>query len=222
MLVDHREARSGIPELLATSGIEVLLEQLPAGDYVVSDRLVAERETGADLAASIKDRRLFDQIERLKATYEAVVLIIEGEPVHISQASWHGALARALVSGASVLHTGRPSETAAWLVLLHRLEGKPPSEVRRRAAPRRPTSDRRQVAEDVLTCLPGVSTVGARRLLAHFGSLRAVFGAQHQQLLDVAGIGPIRAAALAELFAAPRSAAGEVLDAGEDGREEVA
>ena len=28
-------------------------EQLPAGDYIVSERLVVERKTGADLAASI-------------------------------------------------------------------------------------------------------------------------------------------------------------------------
>jgi ERCC4-type nuclease len=200
VVFDHREVRSGIPDALAAAGIELWPEQLPAGDYVISDRLVVERKAGGDLAASIKDRRLFEQIERLKESFEAVVLVVEGEPVHISEASWQGALARALASGASLLRTGNPSETATWLVRFHRLEGKPPSEVRGRPMPRRPTSDLADVAEDVLRCLPGVSSVGARRLLEHFGSLRAVFAADERALRAVAGIGPVRGAALERLF----------------------
>ena len=200
MLFDHREGRSGIPAALAAAGIEMRPEQLPAGDYIVSERLVVERKTGADLAASIKDRRLFEQIDRLRASFQAVVLVVEGEPVHISEASWQGALARALASGASLLRTDDPDDTATWLVRFHRLEGKPPSEVRGRPMPRRPTSDLVAVAEDVLRCLPGVSSVGARRLQEHFGSLRAVFAAGEPELREVPGIGPVRAAALARLF----------------------
>jgi ERCC4-type nuclease len=128
---------------------------------------------------------------------------VEGEPVHISQESWRGALARALTSGASLLRTADARETATWLARFHRLEGKPPSEVRGRPLPRRPTSDLLDVAEDVLRCLPGISTVGAQRLLAHFGSLRAVFAADESELRAVPGIGPIRGAALARLFSEP-------------------
>jgi ERCC4-type nuclease len=201
VLYDHREARSGIPDTLTASGIPVRAEQLPAGDYVLSDRLVVERKTGADLAASIKDRRLFEQIDRLREAYPAVVLIVEGEPVHISEASWKGALGRVLVTGVAVLRTDGADDTAAWIERLHRLEGKGPSDVRGRPRPRRPTEDLELVAEDVLTCLPGISTVGARRLLAHFGSLAGVFTAGETELRAVAGIGPVRAAALARLFA---------------------
>lgn len=170
---------------------------------MLSDRLVVERKTGADLAASIKDRRLFEQIDRLGAAYEAVVLIVEGKPIHIGRGSWEGALARVLASGVALLLTGGPGETAAWLARLYRLEGKGPSEARGRPQPRRPTADLALVAEDVLSCLPGISTVGAQRLLAHFGSLAAVFAADEAELRRVAGIGPVRGAALARLFAAP-------------------
>jgi DNA excision repair protein ERCC-4 len=202
VLLDHREMRSGIPATLAAWGIDSVPEQLPAGDYILSDRLVVERKTGSDLASSIKDRRLFEQIDRLSAAYARVVLIVEGEPVHISQASWKGALARVLVAGVSVLRTEDPRDTAAWLARLYRLEGKGPSEPRGRPRPRRPTGDLGAVAEDVLTCLPGISTVGARRLLAHFGSLAAVFAADEAELRRVTGIGPLRGAALARLFRA--------------------
>lgn len=202
LLCDHREERSGIPRALRDRGLEVVATQLGAGDYVLSDRVVVERKTGADLAASIKDRRLFEQVARLAAAFEAVVVVVEGEPIHIGSGSWRGALGRVLLSGVAVLPTADPAETADWLERLHRLEGSPPGEARVRPLPRRPTADRAQVAEDVLGCLPGVSTVGARRLLAHFGSLSAVFAADEDELREVAGFGPVRAARLAELFAA--------------------
>src|SRR3954453_10399099 len=118
VLFDHRELKSGIPAALAAAGVDVAPAQLPAGDYVISDRVVVERKTGADLAASIKDRRLFEQIERLRAAYAAVVLLVEGEPVHISSASWKGALSRALVSGVAVLQPRDAEESAGWLLRL--------------------------------------------------------------------------------------------------------
>lgn len=200
LLYDHREERSGIPRRLRAAGLGATAAQLPVGDYVVSDRVVVERKTGADLAASIKDRRLFEQIERLAEAYEAVVVVVEGAPIHIAPSSWKGALARVLLSGAAVVATADARDTADWLERLARLEAAGPSEARGRPRPRRPTDDRAAVAEDVLTCLPGISTVGARRLLAHFGSLPAVFAASGAELRAVAGIGPVRAGTLAWLF----------------------
>ncbi len=202
VLYDHRESLSGIPEFLQATGIQVQVAQLPVGDYIVSDRVAVERKTGADLAASIKDRRLFEQIERLTDAYPAVVLIVEGDPVHIAEASWKGALARVLISAdVSVLQTADPQETAAWIARFRRLEKKGPSAPRGLPRVRRPTHDIQRNSEDVLTCLPGISTVGARRLLAHFGSLSAVYTANVHELREVPGIGPTRAAALARLFA---------------------
>jgi ERCC4-type nuclease len=79
--------------------------------------------------------------------------------------------------------------------------------------PRRPTTDLAAVAEDVLRCLPGISTVGARRLLGHFASLRAVFAADEHELRAVPGIGPVRGAALARLFRESVARAGSWDDA---------
>ncbi len=208
LLFDHGERRSGVPAELERLGIDARATRLPAGDYVVSDRLVVERKGATDLAASIKDRRLFEQLARLADAYASVVLIIEGDPVHIHEAAWKGALGRALTLGASVLRSRDARETAEWLARLYRLESKPASAPRGTPRVRRPTHDDVQTAEDVLRCLPGISTVGAGRLLAHFGSLEGVFSARQEALLEVRGIGPIRARALDQLFhaTAPRPA----------------
>src|SRR5215213_10545790 len=141
LLFDHGERRSGVPSELERLGVDVDGTRLPAGDYVVSDRLVIERKGPTDLAASIKDRRIFEQLARLADAYPSVVLIVEGEPVHMHEAAWQGALGRALTLGASVLQTRDPRETAEWVARLYRLEGKPASEPRGSARLRRPTDD---------------------------------------------------------------------------------
>jgi ERCC4-type nuclease len=200
LLFDHGERRSGVPAELERLGVAVQAVRLPAGDYVVSDRLVVERKGPTDLAASIKDRRLFEQLGRLADAYPSVVLMVEGEPVHMHEAAWQGALGRALTLGASVLRTRDARDSAEWLARLYRLEGKPAASPRGVPRLRRPTADDLQTAEDVLRCLPGISTVGAGRLLAHFGSLERVFAARHDELLEVRGIGPVRARTLDRLF----------------------
>jgi DNA excision repair protein ERCC-4 len=202
LLFDHGERRSGVPAELERLGIAGRGMRLPAGDYVVSDRLIVERKGPTDLAASIKDRRLFEQLARLADAYPSVVLIVEGDPVHMHHAAWHGALGRALTLGASVLRTADARETAEWIARLYRLEDKPASAPRGTTRVRRPTDDDLQTAEDVLRCLPGISTVGAGRLIAHFGSLERVFAARREHLLEVRGIGPKRAQTLDRLFRA--------------------
>src|SRR3954449_7879368 len=200
LLFDHGERRSGVPAELERLGLDLQGARLPAGDYVLSDRLVVERKGPTDLAASIKDRRLFEQLGRLAEAYPSVVLIVEGDPIHIHEAAWQGALGRALTLGASVLRTTDTRDTADWIARLYRLEGKPASRPRGVPRVRRPTEDDVQTAEDVLRCLPGISTVGAGRLLAHFGSLERVFAARQEDLLEVRGIGPVHARVLDRLF----------------------
>src|SRR3954454_18494723 len=121
LLCDHGERRSGVPAELQRLGVDVQAARLPAGDYVVSDRLVVERKGPTDLAASIKDRRLFEELSRLAEADSAVVLIVEGNPVHMHEDAWQGALGRALTLGASVLRTGDARDTARWIARLYRL-----------------------------------------------------------------------------------------------------
>jgi ERCC4-type nuclease len=199
VLYDHREERSTIPGLLALEGLQPRGEQLPVGDYVLSERLAVERKTGADLIASIKDRRLWEQLDRLKAAYPAVVLIIEGRPAHFPAEGWKGALASALaMGGVSVLATRDVDETVEWLARLARREQRGPSQAR---GAKRKSKDPDRLAESVLASLPGVSGKGAQRLLEHFGSLADVFAAGERELRAVPGIGPKRARELAALSA---------------------
>ena len=52
--------------------------------------------------------------------------------------------------------------------------------------------------EAVLAAIPEISTVSARALLAHFGSVAAIVNAPDADLTAVPGIGPVRAQRLKE------------------------
>ena len=66
LVVDEREKKSRIPDLLKAVGINVEVKTLPVGDYIVAPETIVERKTVSDLISSIFDGRLFDQCNRLK------------------------------------------------------------------------------------------------------------------------------------------------------------
>lgn len=198
VLYDHRELRSTIPGLLALAGVPLEKRQLLVGDYILSERLIVERKSANDLVASIKDRRLWEQAERLKRAYPLVVLIIEGADKRFPEESWKGAVASVLTMGVSVLQTANDLETAEWIARLARRETKGPARAR---GSKRKSGDADRLTEDVLASLPGISGRGAKRLLEHYGCLSKVFTATETELRTVTGIGPKRAKGLALLFA---------------------
>jgi DNA excision repair protein ERCC-4 len=83
IVVDERERRSGIPDLLRQAGAIIDFAQLKVGDYVVSPKTAIERKTIQDLLNSIYDGRLFVQCSQLNEHYAKPVLIIEGNIVDL-------------------------------------------------------------------------------------------------------------------------------------------
>jgi DNA excision repair protein ERCC-4 len=83
IVVDERERRSGIPDLLRQAGAIIDFAQLKVGDYVVSPNTAIERKTIQDLLNSIYDGRLFVQCSQLNEHYAKPVLIVEGNIVDI-------------------------------------------------------------------------------------------------------------------------------------------
>lgn len=83
IVVDERERKSGIPDLLRQAGAIIDFAQLKVGDYVVSPETAIERKTIQDLLNSIYDGRLFVQCSQLNEHYVKPVLIVEGNIVDL-------------------------------------------------------------------------------------------------------------------------------------------
>jgi DNA excision repair protein ERCC-4/Fanconi anemia group M protein len=197
VLVDHRERSSAIPEALADAGLEVRLTDLPVGDYVLGPGLAVERKGPADLGASIRDGRIFDQAVRLQSAFPQAILLIEGEPRWIAEDAWRGAVCRLVEDGFTVLHSLDAEDSAAWLLRLAKRARRAAPTTRTegpRRAPRHPSAQ----AEVMLSIVPGISPTMARSLLAAYGSVAAVAAAAPDGLRSHPGIGPVRAARLAD------------------------
>lgn len=202
VLVDHRERGSTVAAALVAAGLDVQVEDLPGGDYVLGPGLAVERKGPTDLGASIRDGRIFDQAARLQSAYVQAVLLIEGEPRGIAEDAWRGAVCRLVEDGVTVLHSLDADDTAAWIVRLAKRA--------RRAAPTTPTHGPRRAprhpstqAELMLSVVPGISLPMARSLLTSFGSIEAVATAAPDGLLGHPGIGRVRAGRLAEALRSP-------------------
>ena len=194
VIVDDRECRSGVLEILRrTVGVDVEVRRLPVGDYLVEEKLLFERKSLVDFAASIIDGRLFSQAARLAGSQMLGVFILEGtsrdlEPSGMHREAIQGALITlSLIYGLSVLRAQAEEETARLILYAADQTQRCATEAIARAAYRPKGKWRRQLY--ILQGLPNVGPEKAKRLLDRFGTVEAVMRADPQQLVEVAGIG---------------------------------
>ena len=208
ILADRRERAGGVvSHLEGLAGVRVEWAHLLVADFLLGDGVAVERKSARDFVASILDRRLFDQAERLLDSHERPLLVLEGDPLttglKVHPNAIRGALAHlAVVRRLPILPSAGPQDTAELLAVIARQVQGPDGE-RPRAAAKRRAGTVAQHQEAVAASLPGVGSVLARRLLEHSGSLAALAGADARTLREVPGIGPQRARALTSLLAAP-------------------
>jgi Fanconi anemia group M protein len=196
IIVDSRELNSAVARELSKLGLILKIETLEIGDYVVSNRVAVERKEVKDFLASMLDQRLFGQVTAMKRAYQRPVLIVEGEGLftlrNISEQAIYGALASIAADfGVPILFSKDALETAKYIQALYKREqgGAP-------RIPMRPEKGRTALYEQqqfVVEGLPGISATLAQRLLAHFGSVKAVMNATIEELCEVEGVGKVKA-----------------------------
>jgi Fanconi anemia group M protein len=151
------------------------------------------------------DKRLFEQLSRLRAAYPApVALLLEGDLSFFEErrqpkASWGALAAIAVDMGVTLLPTPSKEATADLLTVLARRAarehvangggGGMRHDVRFK--PRTPGASAAQ--RFAVQGLPGIGDVVSDKLLEHFGSVRRVFAATERELLRVPGVGKGRA-----------------------------
>ena len=209
IVVDFREAKSGVANVLDKLGVEVIFTTLEIGDYVVSDRLAVERKRTDDFVNSLVDgkRNLFVQLSNLTRVYQKPVLIIEGTELFTSRQINPNAIYGSLISiaidfGVSLLYSRDEEETAAILKMLAKREQ---MENKREVNPhgKKSASTLIEQQEYLVSAIADIGPKAARNLLLHFGSVEAIMKADAKELKNVKLIGPKRATKIRELIEAP-------------------
>jgi DNA excision repair protein ERCC-4 len=213
IVIDDRKQAGDVPAALATRGdVTVEVARLKVGDYYVQRRVLVERKTAADFAASLIDGRLFRQTAALAAGPDRAVLVLEGgetdwQATGVRREALQGALITiAVFYGLALLWSAAPEETARLLVYLGRQTHQFIHGGLSRPGYRPKGRRARQLF--LLQGLPGVGPERAARLLERFGSVRAIMTAPPDELALVPGIGGKTAAKMRSILDGPAIGAG--------------
>jgi len=196
MVIDERERKSGIPDLLKEVGVKVEMKNLPVGDYIVAPETVVERKSIYDFISSVFDGRLFDQCNRLKEHFEHPAIVIEGNVDEIDQIAenplvFYGALSSVVLDfKIPVVPTPNASHTAKLLISLCTRQGGIKGPFLKKI---RKSVDLEKQQLSILSSLPGVGEKLAARMLERFGSTSNSLNASLAELSKIKGMGEARA-----------------------------
>jgi len=196
IIVDERERKSGIPELLKSVGLNVEMKTLLVGDYIVAPETVVERKSIRDLMSSVFDGRLFDQCSRLKEHFKYPVVLVEGNVDEIEEITdnpliFYGAISTvALDFKIPIIPTPNATHTAKLLVSMCSRKDSPKGPYLKKI---KKSSNLQGQQLSVLCSLPGIGEKLAVRMLEKFGTPFKVFTATTIELAKVEGLGEARA-----------------------------
>ncbi|MEM4679873.1 MAG: ERCC4 domain-containing protein [Thermofilaceae archaeon] len=209
IIVDYRERGSGVPEALVKLGPPLKFESLDVGDYLVSNDICIERKSSNDLVSSIIDKRLFEQVRRLKRAYEKPVLIVEGELSEtlrfrrVSYPQVYGALAAVMSMGVTVLSTTSYLDTARVIYYLYTLSAHTKGLVSGQLPVKsvmRDSNSIEVVQLNMIASIPGIHKELAQRILQHFRTPRRFFRATPSELRRIRGLGHARIMKIIEVL----------------------
>ncbi|MGC9780617.1 MAG: DEAD/DEAH box helicase [Candidatus Heimdallarchaeota archaeon] len=204
IIIDSRESKSGIAKELSELDIEIDLQQISVGDFILSSRVGVERKDVADFSQSLIDGRLFPQLIALKRNYQIPILIIEGETLY-----GHRALNPSAIRGAitvitlnfdiHILWTRSTKDSARYLKSIATREQKRSDRtpvIRSEKAP----IESSDLLEFIVAGFPNINAILARRILHKFGTLENFFNASVKEIQEVKGIGKKIAEEIKELI----------------------
>jgi ERCC4-type nuclease len=211
IIVDNRENRSIVPRQLEKFGVEIRFADLPVGDYLLSDTLCVERKEINDYVSSLTSGHLHTQLYDLSTHFDVSYLIVEGI---ISEALMYRKIKReAYLSSLAGASLKRSSEGKKGIVQIINLETAFDTAVFLKSLnerlggnePRIPVISRvKRGAGDqlvfIVSSLPRIGEIRARKLLEHFGDLKSLVNAGAEEIASIPGIGAKTAREIQKLF----------------------
>ncbi len=200
---DYREKGSKVLKALRDNSVDIKLETLQCGDFLLSDKTVIEFKNAKDFVDSIIDKRIFNQAKKLSA-YENPIIIIESAESMFTARRVHpnailGALSTLLLDfKIPVIYTKDSFETANLLIALAKREQKERSGQFTMHSGK-PLS-MKGVQEFVVAGFPGIAGTLNKELLKKFGSIKSIVNADESELKSVELIGKVKAKRLFDLF----------------------
>ena len=184
IILDKRENNSLIKANLIEQSANFQEEILEIGDYLINETIV-ERKSYQDFTASITDKRLFNQISQMKK-YQTQYLILEGFDFTYKSRLHPNAIRGAILAIAKlipIIYTENETDTTAFLITIAKRQEKLPQEFSTRQTKSKQTLE--QQKQFILEGFPGIGPTIAKSLLENFSSLKKIFNATKEELLEI-------------------------------------
>ena len=192
IVCDNRETASSVVRNLSLMGINLKLEQLSVGDYVISKRVGIERKSSQDFTDSIKDGRLFKELKDLTDNYDRAILILEEDPFEnssLTENAIYGAITSIILNlGVIIYKTKDAKETAMFLYQLAKKEQSDSNTTLKLRFDKAPIETSR-LLEYLIAGIPGINTLRAQNLLKELKTLQNIFLADIPDLTKIENIG---------------------------------
>ncbi|MFT7615378.1 MAG: ERCC4-related helicase [Candidatus Woesearchaeota archaeon] len=206
VIADTRESGSQTVRCLHDMDLDLQLQHLKLGDFVLSQDVVAEVKRVPDFVDSILDGRLLAQLRELKANVLKPIVIVEGDESlfavrNVHPNSIYGMLSTITISyQIPILFTRTAQETSSLLFMVARREqqGTVGSNFTPHAS-NKPSSLTEQL-EYIISSVPNVGLSLAKRLLTHFGTVEKVVAADVEDISAIQGIGKQKAVQIYNIF----------------------
>jgi Fanconi anemia group M protein len=164
-------------------------KQLPVADYIIND-IAVERKTIQDFKASIKNKRLPQQLIELKQ-YKHHLLILEGyeesDPYNtpgLHENAMRGFMHSVLLEFETpILITLNAKDTAKHLSVIARKQTKSEISIR----PSKISLSKPEQQQFILEGFPNIGPTKAKALLKKFQSLENIFKASEEELAEILG-----------------------------------
>ena len=193
-------------ELCARDKQEYEKVWLEIGDYIIGDCCI-EAKTSADFLQSVRNNRIFNQLDNMDRTYNKNIILIYGDldyavsylkRTKYNTMAWRNKLKKMFVGALTsiALHTDvKPvwvdSYRTAAHIILATTEHIDKELIIHKELPKKIKTD--DVRVDILTEIKGVSVDKAKALLEQFGNIVELSMATIEQIITIDGIGKITA-----------------------------
>lgn len=213
MIIDSRENSSLSEEVITCCelvGIEYEKKFIEVGDYTFGD-VVIEAKSMADFLASVRNKRIFNQISNMEDNYGKCFVMVYGNiskateylnavrnMSYFQQKQWAEKLRR-MVYGAISAIALNTNTTPIWVTshmeaanIITAMRYNMDKDVDlQKMLPKKVRSD--DVRVDILTQITGISLDKANALLEHFGSVYEIAGLDVKDIMVIEGIGKVTA-----------------------------
>lgn len=188
---DDREPPELLRALGRIEGVTLRVERMDIGDYEIAPGVFCERKGGADVLASVIDKRLFTQIKEARDHGVQLIFLIEDDPFAAARNVHENAVSGALSYIVAIERLPMvcvPARMTPRLIAdmaRHHVHGLGYTINLREARPKDPVEGLLYLLQG----LPGVGRARAQALLSHFPSVRRMMAASVDELAAVDGLG---------------------------------